>query len=50
MNRLEDTVGRVFNSGRLIKMIISGKRRKSCECRKVTVRPVQIKGEISYQA
>ena len=50
MNRLEDTVSRIFSSGRLIKMIISGKRRKSCECRKVTVRPVQIKGEISYQA
>ncbi len=50
MNRLEDTVSRIFSSGRLIKMIISGKRRKSCECRKVTVRPVQIKWEISYQA
>ena len=50
MKRLEETIGRVFKSGRLIKMIISGKRRKSAECRKVTIRPVQIKGEISYQA
>lgn len=50
MNRLSETVCRVFDGGRLIKMIISGKRRKSAECRKVTIRPVKLKDGLSYQA
>lgn len=39
-----------MDSGKLIKMIFAGKRRKSIEYKKVTMRPVTIKGEYMYQA
>ncbi|MDO4870423.1 MAG: SAM-dependent methyltransferase [Bacillota bacterium] len=38
------------NSNRLVRIVFADKRRKSLEYKKVTMRPVSIKGEYMYQA
>ncbi len=50
MEKITQTLCSCFDSGKLIKIIFAGKRRKSIEYRKITLRPVSIKGEYMYQA
>lgn len=50
MEKITQTLCSCFDSGKLIKIIFAGKRRKSIEYKKVTLRPVSIKGEYMYQA
>ncbi|MDO5414679.1 MAG: SAM-dependent methyltransferase [Bacillota bacterium] len=50
MEKITYTLCSCFDSGKLIKVIFAGKRRKSIEYKKVTLRPVSIKGEYMYQA
>ena len=50
MEKITQTLCSCFDSGKLIKVIFAGKRRKSIEYKKVTLRPVSIKGEYMYQA
>ena len=50
MEKITQTLCSVMDSDRLIKIIFAGKRRKSIEYKKVTMRPVSIKGEYMYQA
>lgn len=50
MEKITQTLCSCFDSGRLIKIIFADKRRKSIEYKKVTLRPVTIKGEYMYQA
>ncbi len=50
MEKITQTLCSAFDSGKLIKVIFAGKRRKSIEYKKVTMRPVSIKGEYMYQA
>lgn len=49
MEKTEQTLSEVLDSGSLIKIIFAGRRRKSQEYRKVVMRPVSIKGEALYQ-
>lgn len=50
MEKLTQTLCSAFDSGKLIKVIFAGKRKKSLEYNKVTLRPVTIKSEYMYQA
>lgn len=50
MEKITQTLCSCFDSGKLIKIIFAGKRRKSIEYKKVTLRPVSLKGEYMYQA
>ena len=50
MEKITQTLCSAMDSGKLVKMIFAGKRRKSIEYKKVTMRPVTIKGEYMYQA
>ena len=50
MEKIIETLAYAINGGSLIKIILAGKRRKSIEYKKITVRPVDIKGEYMYQA
>lgn len=50
MEKITQTLCAVFDGGKLVKAVFSGKRRKSLEYRRVTLRPVVIKGEYMYQA
>lgn len=50
MEKITQVLCSTMDSGRLTKMIFAGKRRKSLEYRKITLRPVTIKGELMYQA
>lgn len=50
MNQLETLFARLFSGEELIRMIFSGKRRKSDPCSRVTIRPVMISGRRIFQA
>lgn len=50
MEKITQTLCSCFDSGKLIKVIFAGKRKKSIEYKKITLRPVTIKGEYMYQA
>lgn len=50
MEKITQVLCSAMDSGKLIKIIFAGKRRKSIEYKKVTMRPVSIKGEYMYQA
>lgn len=50
MEKIIQTLSSAVNSGRLVKIIMAGKRKKSIPYKKVTLRPVDIKGEYMYQA
>lgn len=50
MEKVTQILCGAFDSGKLIKVIFAGKRKKSIEYKKVTLRPVSIKGEYMYQA
>lgn len=50
MEKITQTLCSCFDNGKLIKVIFAGKRKKSLEYKKVTLRPVTIKGEYMYQA
>lgn len=50
MEKLTQLLSTVMDSGKLIRVIFAGKRRKSLEYKKITLRPVSIKGESMYQA
>ena len=39
----------IFREEKLIKMIFGGKRKKSQECQKASIRPVRIAGQLVYQ-
>ena len=39
----------IFREEKLIKMIFGGKRKKSQECQKASIRPVRISGQLVYQ-
>ena len=47
---LSETLTSVYENRNLIKAVFSSRRKKSEECRKVTVKPLLIKGEYIYQA
>lgn len=50
MDKIIDVLCSAMDSGKLTKIIFAGKRKKSLEYKKVTLRPVSIKGEYMYQA
>jgi SAM-dependent methyltransferase len=50
MEKILQTLCAAIDSGRLVKIIFAGKRKKSLEYRKITLRPVVIKGEYMMQA
>lgn len=50
MEKITQVLCTAMDSGRLTKIIFAGKRKKSLEYKKVTLRPVSIKGEYMYQA
>lgn len=50
MEKTAQTICSVMENGSLVKIIFAGKRKKSLEYNKVTLRPVTIKGEYMYQA
>lgn len=50
MEKITQTFCSAMEGGKLIKIIFAGKRRKSIPYKKVTIRPVSIKGEYMYQA
>lgn len=50
MEKIIQTLYSSMDSGKLIKIIFAGKRKKSLEYKKATMRPVTIKGEYMYQA
>ena len=49
-DKLAALFAEVFSEDYLVKVIFSGKRRKSLEYGKVTLRPMQIGGRLKYQA
>ena len=49
-DKLAALFAEVFSEDSLMKVIFSGKRRKSLEYGKVTLRPMQISGRLKYQA
>lgn len=49
-DKLAALFAEVFSEDSLVKVIFSGKRRKSLEYGKVTLRPMQIGGRLKYQA
>ena len=49
-DKLAALFAEVFSEDSLMKVIFSGKRRKSLEYGKVTLRPMQIGGRLKYQA
>ena len=56
MEKLQELFNRIFcpekedNSGNLIKIIFSAKRRKSLDLNRVTIRPLILGGQLMYQA
>ena len=50
MEKIIQPLYSAVSSDKLVKIIIAGKRRKSVPQKKVTLRPVDIKGEYMYQA
>lgn len=50
METISQVFSRVMTSGKLTKIIFAGKRKKSIEYKKITLRPITIKGEYMYQA
>ena len=50
METLTQILSSAIESEKLNKIIFSGKRKKSIEYSKVTVRPITLKGEYMYQA
>ena len=50
MNQLEERLADLCSGGELIRMIFSGKRKKSVEYNKVSIRPVEISGQVLLQA
>ena len=50
MNQLEERLADLFSGGELIRMIFSSKRKKSVEYNKVSIRPVEISGQVLFQA
>lgn len=47
---LNEVLESIYKDRSLVKAVFSNRRRKSEECRKVTVKPVVLKGTYSYQA
>lgn len=50
METLQTLFYDIFAKGELVRMIFSGKRKKSLACAKVTIRPVKISGKTCFQA
>ena len=50
MKKIIQTILQASDSGSLTKIIFAGKRKKSLEYSKITLRPVTIRGEYMYQA
>lgn len=50
MNQLRKLLADIFSGGELIRMVFSSKRKKSIEYTKVTIRPVEISGQLLFQA
>lgn len=50
MHVINQLLCQVLESHQLIKIVFAGKRRKSIEYKRITLRPVTIKGELMYQA
>ena len=50
MRRIIQTILQASDSGSLTKIIFAGKRKKSLEYSKITLRPVTIRGEYMYKA
>ena len=50
MNQLEERLADLFSGGELIRMIFSSKRKKTVEYNKVSIRPVEISGQVLFQA
>lgn len=50
METLQTLFYDIFAKGELVRMIFSGKRKKSLACAKVTIRPVKLSGKTCFQA
>lgn len=50
MEKITQTLCTAMNSDSFVRVIFADRRKKSTEYRKVTLRPVSIKGEYMYQA
>lgn len=50
MHKINQVLCDTLNSGEMNRMVFASKRRKSIEYKRVTLRPVSIKGEFMYQA
>ena len=50
IDKLEQLFTEIFNEDTLLKIIFSGKRKKSLAYSKVMMRPLKIGGEAKYQA
>lgn len=50
MEQITQLLYTVMDSGKLIRIIFAGKRKKALEYKKITLRPISIKGEYMYQA
>ena len=50
METLQTLFNDIFSTGELVRMIFSGKRKKSLACTKVTIRPLKISGKSCFQA
>ena len=50
MEKITQTLCSAMDGGQLVKIIFAGKRKKSIEYKKVTLRPITLKGEYMYQA
>ena len=50
MNRLDELFEEIFRRESPVKVVLSGKRRKSQRCAKVTMRPVESSRGLCFQA
>lgn len=48
METLQTLFYDIFAKGELVRMIFSGKRKKSLACAKVTIRPVKLSGKTCF--
>lgn len=50
MNQLEERLADIFSGGELVRMIFSNKRKKSLQYNRVSLRPVELSGQVQFQA
>lgn len=50
MNELNSLLCRLFSEEQIIRIVLSDRRKKSDPCRKITMRPIILRGALCYQA